>query len=140
MAKRTTRDYPPKYEGSTGPVSPYAKILKREGFDLTLDEERTKAATKKYLIDAWNTDESELMELIQKPNVAAGKKLIASCLINAIQVADFNMLNVFLNRICGKPKEEINITASTQDKSPDTARQLLLETLMEPTFRTVNES
>ncbi len=138
MAKRSKIDYPAKYEKNhTGPVSPYANILKRRGYEITLEEEETKAKTKKWLLETWNTDEAKLFEIMQTSNVAAGKKLIASCLVNAIQVGDYNQLNTFLNRIVGKVKEEIVLTPGVQDQSPDSARQILLEAIIEPSFKRV---
>lgn len=132
--KKPKKDYPPTYEKYTGPASPYEKLL-GESYQLVARlEAETKTETKKWLIETWVAEESKLLEMMQRTNLPAGLKLIASCLVNAIQVGDYNMMNTFLNRIVGKVKEEIVLTPGQQEQSPDNARQLLLEAIIEPSF------
>lgn len=136
-SKKPRRDYPAAYKGNYGPTSPYQKLLGEEYQKVAMAEEVTRTETRKWLVDSWKAEEGYLMTLMQRTNVPAGQKLIAACLINAIQVGDYNMLNTFLNRIVGKVKEEIVLTPGQQEQSPDNARQLLLEAIIEPTFTRV---
>lgn len=105
---------------------------------IALLEEKTRTETKGWLLEAWKAEETRLLEMMQTTNIPAGKKLIAACLVNAIQIGDFNMLTTFLNRIVGKVREEITVTTNTSTENANNARQVLLEAMVEPGYRVVN--
>jgi hypothetical protein len=136
--KAPKKNYPSRYDGTcTGPASPYEKIL-GESYRLVAKlESDAKIETKQWMLESWRAEEIKLMEMMRNVNLPAGQKLIISCLINAIQVGDYKMMDTFLNRIVGKVKEEIVLTPGQQEQSPDNARQLLLEAIIEPTFTRV---
>ncbi len=135
--KKPRKDYPALYNG-TGPVSPYQKLLGEEYRMIALLEEKTRTETKGWLLDAWKAEEDKLLQMMQRTNIPAGQKLIAACLVNAIQIGDFNMLTTFLNRIVGKVREEITVTTNTSTENANNARQTLLESMCEPAYRSVN--
>lgn len=136
-SKKPRRDYPAAYRGNYGPTSPYQKLLGEEYQKVAMAEEVTRTETRKWLVDAWKSEEARLLEMMQRTNVPAGQKLIAACLVNAIQVGDYQMMNTFLNRIVGKVKEEIVLTPGQTEQNPDSARQLLLEAIIEPGYKRV---
>ncbi len=138
--KPPKKNYPSRYDGScTGPASPYEKILGDVYRVVAKLESDTKVETRQWMLESWRTEEIKLMDMMRNVNLPAGQKLIISCLINAIQVGDYKMMDTFLNRIVGKVKEEIVLTPGQAEQSPDNARQLLLEAIIEPSFTRVDE-
>ncbi len=138
--KPPKKNYPSKYDGTyTGPASPYEKIL-GDAYRLVAKlETDAKIETRQWMLESWRTEEIKLMEMMRNVNLPAGQKLVISCLINAIQVGDYKMMDTFLNRIVGKVKEEIVLTPGQAEQSPDNARQLLLEAIIEPSYSRVDE-
>ncbi len=138
--KPPKKNYPAKYDGTyRGPTSPYEKILGESYRLVARLENDAKIETKQWMLESWKTHEADLLNMMRNVNLPAGQKLIISCLINAIQIGDYKMMDTFLNRIIGRVKEEISLTTNTPNENANNARQVLLESMCEPTYRTVNE-
>ncbi len=138
--KPPKKNYPAKYDGNyVGPASPYEKILGEAYRAVAKLESDTKVETRQWMLESWRAHESDLLNMMRNVNLPAGQKLIISCLINAIQVGDYKMMDTFLNRIVGKVKEEIVLTPGQVEQNPDNARQLLLEAIIEPSYTRVEE-
>jgi len=68
------------------------------------------------IIKVWQMPHSEMFLVEQQQNVPAGYKALVSCLNNAIQTGEMKTVNLFLDRVVGKVKDQLEI--SGEDGGP----------------------
>ena len=81
------------------------------------------------IIKAFQMTQSEMFKIEQDSSVPAGFKALVSCLNNCIQIGSSKDLNMFLDRIIGKVKEQVEITGEDggpiQTESNSTMSEIL---------------
>lgn len=79
--------------------------------DLKLLMRSTGEQMKRDMCETWNMDLHELLDLAGATSgISAGKAALISCLNNAFQSGDLRPLQIFLDRILGKPQEAIELS------------------------------
>ncbi len=99
--------------------------------DLELLTHDTRTQTRKDILEVWNMLERDLHSLMKRDDIPAGKKLMVSCIVNAIATSNMDVLEKFLNRVIGKVKEVVSLEdLNGQTNQHTLAKKQLLEVLI----------
>ncbi len=63
---------------------------------------------KRDLCQCYNSSVKDLTSIIDDPNISAGLRMLASCML---QSGDSKIMSAFLDRIIGKPTENVNLNS-----------------------------